>query len=208
MQEEQRDEVPRIRLDSMKDWDRIKSNVTKAMSEIVSRTSAVEDDAIWVHLKRWIDLMFEDAKLNVLVNGREIEEGEGFGEETEPYDEVLDRRIWTLSKEQIAWDRTLAERRSHTPREIERLVHDLLRRQRELERGLSDEYDSVGTKSSPKQSPPHFASAEQALATHSSSMSLAAELKETLPSLLERTERALVVAKEMTRMQQQRVSLG
>ena len=53
MQEEQRDDVPKIHLESMKEWKRVKSNVTVAMSEILSRSTAIgESEAIWGHLTR------------------------------------------------------------------------------------------------------------------------------------------------------------
>ena len=53
--------------------------------------------------------------------------------ETEPFDEVLDRRIWSLSTERMTWDKELAERRRTAPTEVQHLVEDLLTRQRAVE---------------------------------------------------------------------------
>jgi hypothetical protein len=53
--------------------------------------------------------------------------------ETEPFDEVLDRRIWSLSTERMTWDKELAERRRIAPAEVQHLVEDLLARQRAAE---------------------------------------------------------------------------
>jgi len=197
MKEDSREEVPRIHLESIKDWERVKSNVTQAMDGSLERTGE-GDPAIKAHLEHWVQLMLEDAKLNLRANGRDVEEYEGGVDDTEPYDEVLDRRIWTLSKEKIAWDRTLAERRTVTPREIERLMRDLLKRQREQERAPPKADENAGV-SWPEN--PVLASAAQASATQSSSMTLAGELQQNLPALLERSERVKTVAREVSRMQ-------
>jgi hypothetical protein len=53
--------------------------------------------------------------------------------ETEPWDEALDRRIWALSEERIAWDKTLADRRRRAPIEVQRLMEDLVTRQQQAE---------------------------------------------------------------------------
>lgn len=64
--------------------------------------------------------------------------------ETEPFDEVLDRRIWSLSTERMAWDKELAERRRTAPIEVEHLVEDLLSRQRASEHIYSPEEEDIG----------------------------------------------------------------
>jgi len=198
MKEDSREEVPRIHLESIKEWERVKSNVRDAMGGLLERAGDGEAaTAIKAHLDHWADLMFEDAKLNIRANGRDLEECEGSVDETEPYDEVLDRRIWTLSKEKIAWDRTLAERRTVTPREIERLVRDLLKRQREQERVLPQDQSLA----LPWPESSTLASAAHVSATQTSSMSLANELQQSLPALLERSERARMVTREVTRLQ-------
>ena len=40
----------------------------------------------------------------------------------EPFDEALDRHIWSLSDQRLKWDKEIAERRRTRPREIEALV--------------------------------------------------------------------------------------
>lgn len=49
---------------------------------------------------------------------------------TKPFDETLDRRIWSLNAERLAWDKTLSDRRRNVPLEVEQLVNDLLDQQR------------------------------------------------------------------------------
>lgn len=46
--------------------------------------------------------------------------------ETEPFDEALDRRIWSLSVEKMQWDKELAERRREVPVQMESLLEDIL----------------------------------------------------------------------------------
>jgi hypothetical protein len=53
MQEDQRDDVPRIHLDSIKNWECVKSNVKAALNEILERSEGAEDnEAIITHLNR------------------------------------------------------------------------------------------------------------------------------------------------------------
>lgn len=52
-----------------------------------------------------------------------------FFQETEPFDELLVRRRQASTEEQLVWDKTLADRRRKAPREVERVVQDLLLRQ-------------------------------------------------------------------------------
>jgi len=194
MQDNQREDVPRIHIDSVQQWERVKSGVRAATYEIAERSGST-DENISTHLNRWLELVFEDAKPNLRANGRDLEDYEGTLEETEPYDEVLDRKIWTLSKERIAWDRTLAERRRQTPREIERLVSDLLRRQREAECVPEEVSFDI------PRSPPYTLSDDEVLSTQEESMNIAMELQQSLPALLERSERAKSVTREVTQMQ-------
>lgn len=62
---------------------------------------------------------------------------------TEPFDEVLDRSIWALSAERIAWDKTLSDRRRSAPLEIEEHVQEMLDKQVELEPPMPSGADMV-----------------------------------------------------------------
>lgn len=46
--------------------------------------------------------------------------------DTEPFNEDLDRRIWSLNAERMALDKELGDRRRKTPLDMERLVEDML----------------------------------------------------------------------------------
>lgn len=40
----------------------------------------------------------------------------------EPFDEALDRHIWSLSDQRLKWDKEIADRRRSRPEDIEKLV--------------------------------------------------------------------------------------
>lgn len=46
----------------------------------------------------------------------------------EPFDEALDRHIWSLSDQRLKWDKEIADRRRSRPQEIEKLVMESLGR--------------------------------------------------------------------------------
>ncbi len=61
---------------------------------------------------------------------------------TEPFDEILDRRIKALDTERVSWDATVAERRKRVPMDIHGLEADLENRRSQaewLEEGDDDE---------------------------------------------------------------------
>ncbi|KAG9100299.1 hypothetical protein FRC06_004277 [Ceratobasidium sp. 370] len=131
-----RDEIPRIALNSLDDWERIQRDFAAAVQEVMDATLADrdpisdEDKALLVkHLQRWQTDSFNMAKANITVNGQDLENYVPEPEETEPFDELLVRRRQALTEEQLVWDKTLADRRRKAPREVERVMEDLLARQ-------------------------------------------------------------------------------
>ena len=48
----------------------------------------------------------------------------------------MDRRIWSLSEERIAWDKTLSQRRRDIPKQVEEMIRDLLQQETEHEPAL------------------------------------------------------------------------
>lgn len=111
---------------------------------------------------QWRDRTFDAAQENIRVNGHNLEEYSEEQEgrsvrltpphmpqsahacpETEPYDEALDCRVWSLSTERMTWDNELAMRRRTTPAEVQHLVEDLLARQRAAEQALPSIQDDI-----------------------------------------------------------------
>jgi hypothetical protein len=104
-----------------------------------------------LYLWQYIDAVFGIAKPNLRVNGRNFEELDGNDEgtdchpmrfseclltlltavEIEPFDEALDRHIWSLSDQRLKWDREIARTRTDKPREVETMLQDLFDRHHE-----------------------------------------------------------------------------
>ena len=53
--------------------------------------------------------------------------------EMEPFDETLDRRIWSLANTRLQWHKRIAETRRTIPTDIEGSVSSLLEQHRELD---------------------------------------------------------------------------
>lgn len=53
----------------------------------------------------------------------------------EPFDEALDRHIWSLSDQRLKWDREVAGRRRTRPTEIEALVQEIYNQHRDVDLG-------------------------------------------------------------------------
>jgi len=67
----------------------------------------------------------------------------------EPFDEALDRHIWSLSDQRLKWDKDVADRRRTRPTDIEKLVAESLTQHRgcDLETSeVSNEYADFSVK--------------------------------------------------------------
>ena len=109
-----------------------------------------------MHSRQYIDIVFGIARPNLRVNGRNFEDLDGNDEgtvwtlvclsecilmrlimvEIEPFDEALDRHIWSLSDQRLKWDREIARTRTENPLEVESMLQDLFDRQ--CEAGMQD----------------------------------------------------------------------
>lgn len=71
--------------------------------------------------------------------------------EIEPFDEALDRHIWSLSDQRLKWDREIARTRVERPREVEAMLQDLFERQQEAANQdaelTADDLDDLGSPS-------------------------------------------------------------
>ncbi|KAG6845051.1 hypothetical protein H0H87_001388 [Tephrocybe sp. NHM501043] len=70
------------------------------------------------------------AQPNLRVNGQNYESLDENEHNMEPFDEALDRRIWSLADTRLQWQKRIAETRRTVPREIEASLLDLLEQQR------------------------------------------------------------------------------
>ncbi|QRV85957.1 hypothetical protein RhiJN_28014 [Ceratobasidium sp. AG-Ba] len=186
-----RDEIPRIALYNLDDWERIQREFTAAVDETRESTLADkepisdEDKALLLkHLQKWQSTMFETAKANITMNGQDLENYVPEPEETEPFDELLVRRRQALTEEQLVWDKTLADRRRKAPREVERVMEDLLVRQ-----SMAIPVPLPTEPVAPRETPdiPRW---DEIVETHAQTAVLSTGLIEKLPTLASQTEKA------------------
>lgn len=77
------------------------------------------------YLNNFLEAVFDISRPNLRINGRTLEEA-AQDDDIEPFDEALDRHIWSLSDQRLKWDKEIAERRRIRPREIEEFVSNSL----------------------------------------------------------------------------------
>ena len=61
----------------------------------------------------------------------------------EPFDEGLDRHIWSLSDQRLQWDGEIARKRRDKPRDVHRLMKELLETQQAVDEMEKEEYDAI-----------------------------------------------------------------
>ncbi|CUA74923.1 hypothetical protein RSOLAG22IIIB_01555 [Rhizoctonia solani] len=184
-------EIPRIALNSIDDWKRIQEEFDSHVQEILNATLAAgeplsdEDKEMLINcLKDWQKETFDTAKPNISVNGQDLEHYVPEAEETEPYDELLNGRRQASTEEQLVWDKTLADRRRKAPKEVERVVEDLLIRQR-----MAIPVPMALDPPAPRkiEEVPRW---ESVVETHKETTTLATKLAQEEPLLMQRAQKA------------------
>ncbi|CAE6465931.1 unnamed protein product [Rhizoctonia solani] len=201
-------EIPRIALNSIDDWKRIQEEFDSHVQEILNATLASgeplsdEDKEMLINcLKDWQKETFDTAKPNISVNGQDLEHYVPEAEETEPYDELLNGRRQASTEEQLVWDKTLADRRRKAPKEVERVVEDLLIRQRmaipvpmaldpPAPRKIEGERIVLNKGSSTNHSIIEVPRWESVVETHKETTTLATKLAQEEPLLMQRAQKA------------------
>ncbi|KAG8751725.1 hypothetical protein FRC12_012292 [Ceratobasidium sp. 428] len=186
-----RDEISRIALNSLDDWERIQRDFAAAVQEVTDSTLADrepisdEDKASLVqHLQKWQADSFNMAKANIMVNGQDLENYIPEPEETEPFDELLVRRRQALTEEQLVWDKTLADRRRKAPREVERVMEDLLARQ-SMAIPVAPPAEPIAPRRAPEI--PRW---DKIVETHETTATIATDLVKELPTITSRAQKA------------------
>ncbi|KAH9977246.1 hypothetical protein BGW80DRAFT_1167156 [Lactifluus volemus] len=146
--DESREEIPRISIDSLRDWHKIKANFTKAVFEQFDqrvRRDGLESErtSLVPLIQQFIDTTFEKAKPNVRINGKKFDDlkDEDDGTlEMEPFDEALDRETWSLYNQRLQWDLELATKRRKRPQEIMDNLENLFKVQdEELDKPMEEQ---------------------------------------------------------------------
>jgi len=199
---ESREDLPRVSVGSVHDWQKVRTNFKDAaVSQLQERIVAAkglsqERDVIIAHLDQFIERTFGLAQPNLRINGTNFESLDESGREMDPFDETLDRRIWSLADTRLQWHKRIAATRRTVPTEIESTLSTLLERHRELDAALLP----VGSEEIPEEEPTteeetlRRQRVEQALQNTSA---LANELDQTVSRQQERGDRIKVIAMEV-----------
>ncbi|KAK4685525.1 hypothetical protein P7C73_g4624, partial [Tremellales sp. Uapishka_1] len=207
--------ISRITIDTENAWKTIKDNVTKSMEiSMETRLASLpggKDGEMARRLRPELEarlhnvssplstLMFELSHSNLRVNGHNYE---NFVDATEPFDEILDRRIWALDTERLQWVLTVADRRTKVPGDIHRLEENLEDR-REAAEWLPDEDKGVqglgpqGRKAADIPPPPRHTETVETFKTVVSNLS---ELIAAAPAQVTRATRAQTVREEINNL--------
>ncbi|KAI0654715.1 hypothetical protein C8Q70DRAFT_467442 [Cubamyces menziesii] len=203
--EAQREDLPRISVETLDDWRRIKRNYTiaalTALDEQLSGSSSTEDrEALLAHLHRFIDKTFEMARPNVRVNGQNLEEINEDEEDMEPFDEGFDRHIWSLSDQSLRWDLQIAKERRTKPEEIEKQMRELLASQAELDAEEAAAMAEVAEENVQVEEDLPAEMHQRIEDIASQTFAIVEELKQAVPVQLERSERVKTVAAEINNL--------
>ncbi|KAH8983607.1 hypothetical protein EDB86DRAFT_2966461, partial [Lactarius hatsudake] len=144
--------IPRISIDSLRDWHRMKSNFSNAVFELFDqriRQNGLESEraSLLPHLQQFINTTFEKAEPNVRINGKNFEEVKDGDDdkEVEPFDEALDRETWSLYNERLQCDLELATKRRNDRRKLPIFLENLFKAQEasigELDEPAEEEED-------------------------------------------------------------------
>ncbi|KAI0806994.1 hypothetical protein C8Q74DRAFT_1453259 [Fomes fomentarius] len=198
----QREDIPRISIETFDDWRRIKRNYTlaalTALDEQLSGNNSAEDrQVLLAHLHRFIDKTFELTRPNVRVNGQNLEELNEDEVDTEPFDEGFDRHIWSLSDQSLRWDLQIAKERRTKPEEIEKQMRELLAAQQELDAEEAAAMEDLADVDSRAKEEIPVVVYERIDEVASHTFAVVEELKQAIPVQLERTERVKTVAEEI-----------
>ncbi|KAJ7287306.1 hypothetical protein C8J57DRAFT_582209 [Mycena rebaudengoi] len=193
-------ELPRISIPSMQVWLGVKSQYGKAMEAEVEKyarennLSTAQRNATLEEARALCEKTFEIAQHNIRVNGRDFDSLQSHEQDAEPFDEALDRQIWSLASTRLQWHRKIAELRRETPVAVERSLQELFTDYEKLDREELDASDSDLEENS-EGSEINVDGEVFGQITAATS-----ELRQTIPSQHERSERSRTVEPSLKRL--------
>ncbi|KAK7468770.1 hypothetical protein VKT23_003271 [Stygiomarasmius scandens] len=192
-----REEVPRVSLDSVEDWKRIKSTYTDFILAQLEDDNIPADSPVIKYMQRYIEKSLTSAQSNLRINGRNFESLVDQHDEPdiEQFDEALDRRVWALADNRLAWHKEIANKRRTIPQEVQHSLRGLLEQERAEERNLEyiDDLQDLDIEEEPdnqRDIMPDF---------HKTS-AWAEELSQSIPNQRERSERFESVADDIKKL--------
>ncbi|KDQ59385.1 hypothetical protein JAAARDRAFT_32946 [Jaapia argillacea MUCL 33604] len=200
-----REDLPRVSVDTLQDWQRVRANYEAAIlhkleERLATSPSSHDRQALLGHVNQFINSTFDIARPNLRVNGRNFEDVDEHEEDMEPFDEGLDRRIWSLSDQRLKLDHDIGNKRRSTPKDVEKLMQELLKSQREVDDELAAaivdaNHDELGNADVVDDRYPEMES------TFRQTSALSEELSQAVPVQQERSKRIKNVDNEIKSLQ-------
>ncbi|KIJ69553.1 hypothetical protein HYDPIDRAFT_24386 [Hydnomerulius pinastri MD-312] len=189
-----REDLPKVSIETEQDWRRIQRNLSTALLarldlEVESHGQSGDKDALLPHINEFLENLFDIARPNLRINGRTTEDPYEDEDDVEPFDEALDRHIWSLSDQRLKWDKEIAGRRRSRPQEIESTMLESLAQHRASDLDVAEDpttYDLMFNRFDPE--------LEQTL---SNAALLAPQLMQSISSLHDRATRIKSVSAEV-----------
>ncbi|ORY33421.1 hypothetical protein BCR39DRAFT_519931 [Naematelia encephala] len=197
--------LSRIAVESQSDWLRVQENIKRGLEQAMeARLGALpggkDGEAakrvrkeVEGRLEKIREEMFRLSVPNLRVNGHNYED---FVDATEPFDEMLDRKIKGLDTERVAWGMSVAARRKRTPADIYRLEANLEER-REMAEWLPEGEDDEGEQQKRAVDIPKPPRHQETIETFGEVVSNLSQLASMAPKQLARAQRAQSVREEI-----------
>ncbi|KAJ3742014.1 hypothetical protein DFH05DRAFT_1527722 [Lentinula detonsa] len=183
----------RVSIETMSDWSRVKANYAQAASsslakELTARNLS-ESSSLSQHLDQFIQNTFRLVQPNLRVNGQSFNErGE---DDIEPFDESLDRHVWSLHDQRLGLQKTIAVIRRIEASKIEKMMLSSLEQYHKLD-ALESELEDL-----PEDLPEDLTMDVDDTAGETAAW--AQELSQSIPNQTERTTRLQNVTAELKR---------
>ncbi|KAH7877773.1 uncharacterized protein C8R40DRAFT_1039062 [Lentinula edodes] len=182
----------RVSIETMSDWSHIKANCAQAAKTSLAKELVLaglsESSALSQHLDQFIQNTFRLAQPNLRVNGQSFDER--VEDDIEPFDEALDRHVWSLHDQRLGLHKTIATSRRTEPWKIEKTLLGSLEQNHKLD-GLESEFND-----SQENLTMDIDGIEDALLQ---TTAWAQELSQSIPNQTERTARLQNVTTELKR---------
>ncbi|KAG6861900.1 hypothetical protein C0995_010606 [Termitomyces sp. Mi166 len=214
-----REDFPRVSLATVNDWQRLKANYTSNVLDVLdehteSHGLVAERDALLAHANQYIERVFEVAQPNLRINGHNFESLDqdeysasalptrvapsDLPPDTEPFNEALDRKIWSLADTRLQWQKRIAEKRRTLPQQFERTILDLFNQQRVIDASATAaRHTEVVEDTDPDDIDEIIPSHSHIEEGFRKTVALGEELDQTTVSQEERAERARAAAGEV-----------
>ncbi|KAG2149202.1 hypothetical protein DEU56DRAFT_729296 [Suillus clintonianus] len=207
-----REDLPKISVETEQDWRRLQRNISTAFLdrldlELESQGTSQDRETFLPHINQvskaslvqtrcsercqFLETLFAITRPNLRINGRTTEEPYDDDEEMEPFDEALDRHIWSLSDQRLKWDREIGGRRRTRPTEVEALVQGVYAQHRSVDMDID---------ATQKSHPPDLDDSQldhEMEETFVNAVTMSAQLSQSISMQYERANRFTAVSSEV-----------